>query len=322
MSFTYALFGRLPGLEVASRRIYARTRNVDIVKKSKLLKWAKNTLTGRSSKSCEIKSWKNYKEYIRNLGIHNGDILIVHSSMDGLKKMNVQKEEIISFLREMVGPEGTLVMPAYPFYRTKDIELKFDEETEETRVYKLRASSWTGILPNYLCTLEGAKRSLFPLDTLAAIGKEADAMMENNLKGQTSHGKYTAWDYCNNHHAKILFMGIVPSHCNSGLHLFEDLNEEEWPIKGWYKEQKFVIKNGNEEIEFTCKMRKRFWNQYLTENHWMMKLIRHGILKFEHVEDTPIGYVNDLNKMTCFMADSVKRERDLLSWRIPAKYWK
>ena len=323
MSLVNSVLGRFPGLEVGIRRIYNRTKNSDNVQNCKLLKKAKRYLTSGYSKDTREKSWKDYSDYIRNLGIKNGDILIVHSSMDGLGKMNVGKEKIVSFLREIVGPDGTLVMPAYPFYKKKDIKVEFNEAIEETRTYKPRTTlSWTGILPNYLCSLDGSRRSLFPIDTLVAIGKESEEIIKDNLKGQISHGKFTAWDYCNHHHAKVLFLGISPLDSISEIHLFEDLYHNEWPIKGWYKEQKFIIKTGTENIDFVCKMRKRFWNQYITENYCMMQLIKNDVMEFDHIDHIPIGFIEDLSKMTDFVADCVNEKKDLLFWRIPKKYWK
>lgn len=323
MSILNNLYCRFPRLEVASRSVYCRVKNIDIINRSKLMKKMKSYLSGRESGRTDEKSWKKYSAYIRGLGITNGDILIVHSSMDGLKKMGIDKKEAVEFLQEIIGSEGTLVMPAYPSFKKKGIKVAFDEETEEVRKYNPKTTlAWTGILPNYLCTLEGARRSLFPIDTLVAIGKEADTMMEGNLTGEISHGKHTAWDYCNNRHAKVLFFGINPSNCISEMHLFEDLNEAEWPIKGWYKEQKFIIKNGEKQLEFTCKKRKIFWDQYLTINHAIMCLIKGGILNFDNIEGMPIGFIRDLSAMTDFVADNVKGKKDLLFWKIPRKYWK
>lgn len=318
-----ALYGRFPTVEVACRHVYSRVKKFDFVKKNKAVRKAKDALMGRPAREEGGRSWENYCKYIEGLGIKNGDILIVHSSMDGLRKMDVGKEEAVGFLRDLVGPDGTLVMPAYPAFKKKPVRVSFDEEIEEARKYNPdKTIAWTGILPNYLCTLEGARRSLFPIDTLAAIGRDADAMMEGNLNGRISHGKLTAWDYCYQRHARVLYFGIGPAYCISELHVYEDMNPEEWPIKGWYKSQKFFITNGNETTEFTCRARKIFWDQYMTTNYGIARLIKNGLMRFDNVEDTPIGFLPDLYAMTDFVGESVKKKGDLLFWKIPRKYWK
>lgn len=50
----------------------------------------------------------------RSLNIKKGDILLVHSGMDGLESLGVDSTDIITFLKEIVGDSGTLVFPVYP----------------------------------------------------------------------------------------------------------------------------------------------------------------------------------------------------------------
>ena len=63
-------------------------------------------------------------EWIDSLGIKKGDILIVHSSMEGLRKAAPDPKRIIDYLLQLVGEEGTLVIPTFPV-----INLKYDNKS-------------------------------------------------------------------------------------------------------------------------------------------------------------------------------------------------
>lgn len=323
MGISNYIMSVIPAVEVCVRCIYYRVKNIELIKRNPLVKRIKSHKVDGERSEIASGSWENYSNSIKQFNIKNGDILIVHSSMDALKKFGIEKEVLVEFLRSLVGEKGTLVMPAYPFYKRKDIKLQFDEEEEEILNYKPRSSlAWTGLLPNYLCSLKETKRSYFPLDTLAAIGREATEMMENNLAATTSHGRNTAWEYCYKHHAKVLFLGVSPKDSISEIHLYEDLNEDKWPIKGWYKKQKFNIKLDGKKIEFVCKYRKKFWNQFITENYCTKNLIDGGVLEYGVIENTPLGFIRDLYDMTGYVAECVTKDYNLLFWRIPKKYWK
>jgi hypothetical protein len=54
------------------------------------------------------------KDELICLGIHEGDILIVHSSAQSLNCLAATLPENINMLISLVGKSGTLAMPAYP----------------------------------------------------------------------------------------------------------------------------------------------------------------------------------------------------------------
>ena len=81
-------------------------------------------------------------EYISGLGIKKGDILILHSSMEGLRSASPDPKVIIDYLLNLLGPEGTLVIPAFATANRK-------YSAEKIPTYNPKKSlCWTGMIPN------------------------------------------------------------------------------------------------------------------------------------------------------------------------------
>ncbi|WP_220768832.1 AAC(3) family N-acetyltransferase, partial [Shewanella sp. MBTL60-007] len=100
MAILKVILEKSPWLEVFIRRIYY------FVKERGLFNGDKNATKSNIRVKADFSLLKNY---LLSLGIKKGDILIVHSSYDELKSFDVNPVVIISFLRGLVGDEGTLV---------------------------------------------------------------------------------------------------------------------------------------------------------------------------------------------------------------------
>lgn len=234
--------------------------------------------------------------YVDSLGIKNGDILIVHSSMDALSQFEVTPKEIIDWLLNIVGPEGTLCMPAFPMYRDKDYSI--DEVTgEQVITYDVKKTPcWTGMLPNLFIRYPGVIRSEFPYNPLAAKGKHAIEMMKDNLLGDKPHGIHSSWDYCVNHDAKILYLGCPMYHSLTIVHIREDLDDS-FPVRGWYKSQVYQINNGASKFTFPIYERKQIWSKYFTEMYCERILTKKLLADVKYVGGVPISFIRSTSKL-------------------------
>jgi len=253
-------------------------------------------------------------DYIKGLGINKGDILIVHSSMEGLKNAGVEPEEIIDFLLDLVGESGTLVIPTFPIQN-----LKYDPNKEIIYNPK-RSLCWTGMIPNKFLKYPGVVRSSFPYNSLAALGSEAELMMSNNLEGDTPHGKNSSWYFCITHHAKILYLGVNIAECNTMLHVVEDYYDNEWPIKNWYETQNYSIKIGNEIIKKSIRVCDGKWVKYNICYNYNGKLKKAGLMNESTIDGVIVGYTPDSYSVFKKMLDEVKQGK--IRYLIPKKYWK
>ena len=308
------IFTKYPITEVWVRRIYAKVRELKPIKQfAKRFVGNKIETDGKIDVTCTP---EQLFCCVEKYGIQKGDILIVHSSMDTLCKANLSAKKTIDWLLALVGEEGTLVMPAFPHFTEKE-----NIDGEDAEVYDVkRTLAWTGMLPNLFLRYPGVIRSEWPCNPLAAKGSHAAEMMCDNLNAPVSQGRGTSWNYCAEHHAKVLFLGVKPFHSLSESHIAEDYMYEEWPIDNWYIEQKYVIKKGKERFPLTLKKRDPRWATYLTEYRNAEQLRNSGMLQEDDFCDIPIGFIADLKDFVDKFIVNIQNGE--LGYRIPKRYWK
>jgi len=300
------VFELFPQFEIFIRQLYYS--NTTVYKKLKLSK-----PKTKVKYSVIPNLFDKIKNKINMLGIENGDILIVHSSMDKLYSLGVSSKNILDYLIEKVGDRGTLVLPVYPIINRNNLV-----DRQKYDVKKTVCS--TGMIPNIFLRYSEVVRSEFPYNSLAAKGKKASEMMKNNLKSDLAHGPNSSWEYCINNHAKVLFLGVEAYHTATIVHAVEDLLDKEWPISDWYEEKQYIIKNENSEKIFTARIRKQYWSRFLTE-HYTAKVFEDKLLlKRLKIEGIPIEYIPDSKKLIDFLINETKTGK--LYLKIPKKYWK
>ncbi len=258
--------------------------------------------------------WEKVKQQICEYNIKKGDILLVHSSMDGLAKTGVSAREVIDFLLELLGQEGTLVFAAYPRckpYQGDENILYYDPE---------RTVSWTGLLPNVFCKYENVIRTEFPYNSLAAKGKYAAEMMKNNLLDDTSQAAHSAWQFCVEHHAKILYLGVSAALSCTMMNYPEDALGDKWYVKDWYGIQKYAIKQGQDIIFKTIRERKTEWYRFYAMFHseyWMLK--NHFLVKAEP-GGVYVGFTENMYELAEKLLELGEKGKSV--YRIPKKYRK
>jgi aminoglycoside 3-N-acetyltransferase len=118
---------------------------------------------------------------LARLGIMRGDIVMVHAACRAVGPVLGGPDAIIAALREAVGPQGTLM--AYLDWEAawEDSKDEAGRIPEALRPHVLpfdpartRAARQNGMLPEFLRTTPGARRSANPGASVAALGAKAD----------------------------------------------------------------------------------------------------------------------------------------------------
>ena len=244
----------------------------------------------KKRKESNFVDFSKITNYLKDFGISSGDLLLVHSSYGDLKGTQKKPIEIIQELKKLVGKTGTIAMPAIRKYEGEP-EVKnylkadmaktvFTYDVHNTKVF-------TGALPATMIKMPEAEISKFPLNTLVAIGPLAKPMMENNLIGDlpTACGINSAWKFCLDNNAYIIGLGIDLVGCLTMIHAAEDLLDDKWPVKNWYRKRIFKIIDKDFETLKVVRERRPKWGSLHWAGRTLCKdLIKNNILHTQNID--------------------------------------
>jgi aminoglycoside 3-N-acetyltransferase len=170
---------------------------------------------------------------LRALGARAGDVLLVHTALSKLGWVCGAAQGVIEALLELVGPQGTLVMPAFSAHLTdpahwvappvpeewwpiiRDRSPAYDPRRTPTRMI--------GAVAELFRTWHGVDRSAHPHDSFAAIGPQSARILHPH-ELSSSLGRGSPLERLYELDARILLLGAGHG-SNSSLHLAEDLAE-------------------------------------------------------------------------------------------------
>lgn len=269
------LFSLSPHIEMILRRVF--WSNVQALSRYKR--------ASSGTKSSEL-DYSAVMKLLRDWGVEEGDLLVVHSSYGALKGRGKTANEVLDFLFGLVGKAGTLAMPAIPKFDNDPPYENYltvepcEDDTFEYDVQKSKVT--TGVLPLMLHKRPGSKRSRFPINSLVASGPLALELFANELDAANplACGKGSAWHKISLWNGKILGLGTDLTHSLTSIHVSEDAYEDEWPVADWYRLKKFKIRDEHFEREINIRERRPKWGAlHYGERTLCKDLMREGILK-------------------------------------------
>ena len=147
---------------------------------------------------------------LRTAGIHEGDILVVHSALSKVGWVLGGPQEVIHALQDVLGPAGTLVMPTFSFSLAGWQLPPFDPWKTASRV---------GILTDTFWRQRDVLRSHHPTHSVAAWGCHAHEFIDGPLSyGPLGTG--SPLDRVREAGGRILLLGVGQNR-NSTVHLAE-----------------------------------------------------------------------------------------------------
>lgn len=174
-------------------------------------------------------SIEDIEQILRQLGIHQGDRLIVASSYGNLKA-DYAPIDLVRLLQRMVGEQGIIMMPYYP-------PMNSTEWAQKGLVFDMNATkSGMGVLTNVFAKMPGVLMSKHPTKAICVWGNGAEEIVKD-------HEKSTTPFYWDSPYGKILRLG-----CKSlglGLknipifHTFEDVLSQS--PDAYYQKEKYQL---------------------------------------------------------------------------------
>ena len=162
----------------------------------------------------------------RALGVREGSVLLVHSSLKSLGRPGVTPQDVIDGLRLALGDHGTLVFPTLSYMHCGPTRSRtFDVKGTPSNV---------GAIPEYFRTsVEGVRRSHCPTHSCTAIGELRDAIVGGHHLDNTPCGANSPFHRVMELDGSILFLGCG-TNCNTSMHAIEELSRPDYLFEDCY----------------------------------------------------------------------------------------
>lgn len=165
-----------------------------------------------------------------DLGLAAGDLVYVHSGMDGLN-LAFPFYRILLLIQEVIGSSGTVLFPTYPNHRMSSYEYLLQGKIFDVR----RTPSYTGILTEFARRQRNAVRSLHPTKSVCAIGPAAREITA------THHLSAYPYDTCSPYYklieggGRIIGLGASTNYISFG-YCVDDALKERFPVRVYHEQ--------------------------------------------------------------------------------------
>ena len=157
-------------------------------------------------------SYQKIREDLSALGLKTGDAVLIHSAFKSMGAVEGGIRTLVEALLSVIGEKGTLIVPT----------LTFVEVSETNRVFDyLHSRSCVGAVSEFVRQMEGAKRSINPTHSCAAIGGKRDWYVDGHERDKTPVGQNSPIWKLHEDGGKVLMLGCK-LHSNTSMHGVEE----------------------------------------------------------------------------------------------------
>ena len=158
------------------------------------------------------------RQRLIDLGATRGRTLWVQSSWNEFYNVPLRPSEMIELLRDLLGPGGTLAMPAFPIDQNPDKLFLVD-----------KAPVYTGLLCEVFRRTTGVRRSIHLSSSVCAVGPNADYLVKDHHFTRMPWGEKSPFCRLGELDARILGIGAGFNYMTL-LHTAECLLYDEVPF--------------------------------------------------------------------------------------------
>lgn len=203
------------------------------------------------------------------LGVRRGGILMLHSDSGACARMGWEPSSLIDFLRDYLGPDGTLAMPTHPKLSRQGDRLVYDVR---------RSPSKVGLITELFRRRKGVIRSQFPFSAAAACGPLAEALMADHRRSFAPHDEHSPYAKLADLGGQVLTFGC-PLNRMTILHVAEDVLRGSLPIEDFHRPCEVWVKAGDEAVAVTAHVRAPWLWWYLHLSGWAREMYHRGLAR-------------------------------------------
>src|SRR5262249_1918986 len=170
------------------------------------------------------------KILINDLRLVTGDLVYVHSGMDGLN-LDFPFYRLLFLIQEVIGNAGTVVFPTYPNHRISSCKW-----LRQGNVFDIRKTpSYTGILTEFARRQRKAIRSLHPTKSVCAIGPAAKELTATHHLSPYPYGTGSPDQKLIAGGGKIIGLGATTNYISFG-YCVDDAFKDQFPVRVYHEE--------------------------------------------------------------------------------------
>lgn len=235
------------------------------------------------------------KKKLKELGIKQGDTIMVHSGWSALNGFQGSAQEAIKIFKEAVGSEGTLLMVSMP-YRNATYEY-----LEKLKCFNVRRTSGRmGLISEIFRRQKNVIRSLHPAHPVLSWGKEASLFTLKHEKCLYSCGEGSPFEKLANRNGKILFFDVAFNTLTFFHHIEHIIREHlPFPVYGEKEYNLRVLDYDNQEIQvkalaFSKEIVERRRPLFLEK-----EMLKKQYFSWNRIGNTKIGVINASDALKC-----------------------
>jgi aminoglycoside N3'-acetyltransferase len=198
---------------------------------------------------------EDLRRHLKSIGVSSGALVLVHTQVTnvhllegeapGKTNMWATAQMLLGDLLDLVGEQGTLVMPTAAKYQRE--ALYNPSRIQEPITYDpAREPCFTGLANELFWRKPGVKRSLFPFNMLAACGSLADELLRDNLHEHTPspHGVDSGYFRICQRNGLVVSIGVPLRECITLVHVVPEVRPD-WPVPDIFIERQYrVVQEG------------------------------------------------------------------------------
>jgi aminoglycoside 3-N-acetyltransferase len=195
---------------------------------------------------CRTLSLTDFVAQLKALGFTYGATIYLHSSMDQINRRvpGLDPLRLINLLKELIGEEGTLLAPTFPF---RGLQYQY---VQRQRVFNVRLTpSQEGLFTELFRRTKGVMRSLHPTHPIAAWGKHSRELLAEHHLG-TAFGKKCPVYKMQRYNGLVAGLGVLPKECFTLYHVAEELHPATRAMQYATDAFEMTIISGDEKIPY------------------------------------------------------------------------
>ena len=237
-------------------------------------------------------------EGFRELGVEEGDTLLVHSSFKSLGEVDGGPQTVVRALEAALGTEGTLIMPTFNF----DFNKGAPWDVRKTR-------SKMGALTEVVRMDPRAKRVFHPFYSFAILGKHAE--MLGGLRYKSAYERNSVFGKLRDLDGKIMVIGLSYNNSMTFFHHIEQMEGVEYRFLKQFTGE-VTDENGNTYIDtFEMLVRDIDKGVMTMVDPMGARMEQAGIVKLRKIGEADVKLMK-ANDVYEFTAREMKRDPHLL----------